>query len=79
MRAAIFLAILLQGCGLIGAKVLSPDDVVEATLLIEKVGASGCSWLRGEAKPPAATIELDFIYSWGGVSYLDCVNTLRGQ
>ena len=72
-------ALLFQGCSLIGAKVLSPNDVVEATVLMEKIGGSGCAWLRSEANPPAASVDLDFIYSWGDVSYLDCIKTLREQ
>ncbi len=79
MRALIAAAIFLSGCSLIGAKILSPEDITEATILIEAAGGSGCAWLRGEAKPPAASVDLDFIYSWGNVSYLDCIKTIRGQ
>lgn len=79
MAYLLALAILLSGCSLIGAKILTPDDIAEATQLIEAAGGSGCAWLRGEAKPPAASVDLDFIYSWGNVSYLDCIKTLRDK
>ena len=79
MRTVALLTLLLSGCSLVGAKVLSPDDIAEATQLIAAAGGSGCAWLRGEAKPPAASVDLDFIYSWGDVSYLDCIKTLRAQ
>ena len=79
MKAIALIAVLLSGCSLIGAKILSPEDVAEAIQLLEAKGGTGCTWLRGEANPPAATVDLDFIYSWGDVSYLDCIKTIRGQ
>ncbi len=77
MRWILLLALLLSGCAMIGASALSPEDVAEATQIIEAAGGSGCAWLRGSGNPPAAEIDLDFIYSWGGVPYPECVKTLR--
>lgn len=77
MKYLVLAFVLLQGCALTAASYLDPEDVAEATQLIEAAGGSGCAWLRAAAKPPAASVDLDFIYSWGGVPYPECVKTLR--
>ena len=68
----------LSGCTLMGARMLDPEDVAETVKLLEATGASGCTWLRGRGNPPAAQIELDMIYSFGGNNYLQCIETIRG-
>ena len=68
----------LSSCTLMGARMMDPDDVAETVKLLEATGASGCTWLRGRGNPPAAQIELDMIYSFGGNNYIQCVETIRG-
>lgn len=77
MRGLIVLAVLLQGCAMIGAKYLGPDDVAEAVQIMKAEGVSGCAWLRGHANPPASQLDFDLIISLGGIQYPECVKTLR--
>ena len=69
----------LNGCALssfVAANQLNPADVAEAAQLMEARGISGCAFLRGHGNPPAAQIELDFVYAWGDVEFTECVKAL---
>ena len=77
MRYLVFGALLLTGCSVLAAKMLSPQDVAESIQILEAAKASGCAYLRARANPPAAQVELDMVYAFGGNGYLDCVKELR--
>lgn len=77
--ALVILAIaILSGCATIGARMMTPADVAETAQLLEATKASGCTWFRGKGNPPAAQLEIDIVYAFGGNNYLACVQTLRG-
>lgn len=79
MKYLLIACILLSGCTLMAAKMMDPEDVAETVQILEAAQASGCAWLRGRGNPPAAQVELDLVYAFGGNNYLECVKTLRGS
>lgn len=76
---AFIVGVLITGCTLMGTTMMDPEDLAQTVKLLEATKATGCTWLRGRGNPPAAQIELDMIYSFGGNNYLECVRTLRGS
>ena len=71
--------LILQGCTIIAASALSPDDVRKTIEFIQQANVTGCAWFRGHGNPPAGQLELDYVFAVGNADYVTCVQVLRGQ